>query len=130
MLPPEDGAKDEDHELCPCSRHPLFPRNVDLLVPLLPFVAYLQESLRIIGANSIESLPDGPSHLVLIVDGPRIHRSAFPSRIFDEARAKVGHTESVLEHIERNIGGAEELSRIRGGEADVGGGEGGKVLGA
>ena len=130
MLPPKDGAKDKDHELGPGGHHPVLAGDVKLAVALLPFVADVQEPLRIIGADAVQSCLNRPAHLVRIVDRPGVDRPAVAVGVVDEPRAEVRHPERVLQHVEGDVGGVEELSGVRGREADVGGWEGREVFDA
>lgn len=130
MFPPENRAEDTDHQLDPRRHGPVLPRNLYAPVALLPLLAHLQKPLGVIGADAVETLANRPAHLLLVVNGPRVHRPTFPSGFSEEARSEVGDQEGLHEHVEGDVGGAEELAGVGRGEADVGDGEGGEVLGA
>ena len=128
VLPPEDRAEDEHHEIDPGDHHPLAPRDADLPLPLLPLVADLQEPLRVVRDDAIEALVDAPPHHVQLVDRPRVQRPPSRPDLAHEARAEVRQHEGLLQHVEGDVGDGEEFARVRDGEADVRDWEGRKVL--
>ena len=114
----------------PANTRPLARTDLNPPLPILPILTNLQQPLRVIGNHAIESLPNTPLHHILIVDRPRIERTALGAAFANEAGPDARTDEGALEHVERDIGDGEELAGVGDGEADVGDGEGGEVFGA
>lgn len=130
VFPPENGAKHKDHELGPRSHQPVFRRQMKFPMSLLPIVADLKKALRVVCTNSVKPFTNSPSHFILIIDRPCVHRPALPSCILDKARSKVRNNESLLKHVEGHVVRTEELPRIGCREAYVSDSEVGKIFSA
>ena len=129
VLPPEDGAEDEHHEIDPGDHHPLAQGDVDAPPPSLPLVTDVEEELRVVRDDAVEFPLDTPPHHLRLVDRPHVQRSAlFGLGVADEARPEDGQHEGFLQHVEGDVGDGQELARVRDGEANVRDGEGGQVL--
>ena len=120
ILPPKYCPKDDDHEIDPGDTHPLAPRDLNVPFPLLPLVADLQETHRVVGNHAVESLLYTPLHNVFFVDRPDVQRSPFRFHIADETRSKERQHERLCKHVEGYVGDREEFARVWYGEADVG----------
>ena len=90
MLPIEDCPEDHHHQIDPKDYQPLPPRDVYVPFALLPVFADVEEFLRIVCDDTVESFTYRPPHHGLVVHRPREDGSALCSRISDESRTKEG----------------------------------------
>lgn len=119
VFPPENRAKNEDHEIDPEDHHPLSPTYINLSVSSFPIFAHLEEFFRVISNNPIQPITDRPRHHTLLIYRPHEHGSALRFRISQEPSAEVGDYERFLQYIEGHVGYGEELSRVGYRKADV-----------
>jgi len=95
-----------------------------------PIITYLSKTLRIVCDDAIEAVIYAPAHHFVIINGPGDHRAVEALGVLDEARAGGPDVENFLEGVEGNGGSGKELPGVGCGEADVGDGEGGQMVGA
>ena len=122
ILPPKDRPEDDDHEIDPRDHQPLAPRHRVCPLACLPLLAHLEEALRVVGDDAVQTVADAPFHHLVLVDGPDVNRSLLRLGVAQELGPKVGQHEGFLEDVEGDVGDGEELSGVWDGETDVGDG--------
>lgn len=128
MLPPEDDAKNDDHQIDPVNHQPLLESRVNVMSPLLPTLADLQKAFRIVGDDAVQSMLDAPFHEIVFINRPIIDRPSLSLRVSQEPRADDWCNERLLKDVEGDVGREEELAGVGNGEANVGYGKCREIL--
>ena len=125
--PPENSPKHKHHDVDPQNLKPKLPTNRDFAVSVLPVIAHLHEPLRIVRDDSVRLARDAPFHERFFVDGPHDDGATEGAGVAQELGADEGGHEGLLEQVEGDVGGREELASVGDGKADVAHGEGREV---
>lgn len=109
--PPEEEMEYVYQEIDPENRQPLVSIKGNLSVPLLPFIAKLQEPFRVICNNAIDLVLDTPGHASDLIDRPNVERAPGSSDVSSKARPGRAE-ECFLKHVEGDIWNGQELAGI------------------
>ena len=124
IFPSEYGPEKQHHQVQPQEQEHLFKWYGNRPFTVLPFVAYFQKLFRIVRNHPIQLLLDAPPHHVLFIDCPTEDRPSQGPRVAQEFGSNRPHEHS-LNHVEGDVGDAEEFTGVGDGEANVGYGKSG-----